>query len=139
MHNQMAHGIVSIDERRGWHVADGADGRARVDAARPQSLHVKGKTHHAMRIAAAQIGLGHERGDELGVILRQPRSVQHTLNETAKRVCANARYLAVNPRVFIGHQPLRGALQSRSSNLCNAKVCRRSNIIARKHAAILEF
>jgi hypothetical protein len=44
-------------------------------------------------IAAAQIGLDHEAGDDVGITGRKPDSFEGALDEGRQRRCCNARHI----------------------------------------------
>ena len=60
-HHQMAHAVVAVDQRRRRPVADDADVRLGIDAAGADAADIERQPDDAMGIAAAQVGLDHER------------------------------------------------------------------------------
>ena len=81
-HDEMAHGVVAIDERGARALLYQANIRARLDTSCLEAPQIERKANHAVGIAAAQIGLDHQAGDNLGVFRGKPGSLEGALDES---------------------------------------------------------
>src|ERR1700745_513445 len=77
----MAHAVLAVDERGGRTLLYDADMRTRVDPARLEASQIKRQADHAMRVAAAQIGLDHQSRDNLRLRGGQTGSLESALDE----------------------------------------------------------
>ena len=90
-HHQMPHAVVAVDQGRGRPVADDADIGLGIDAAGADAAQVKRQPDHAMRVAAAQIGLDHEICKGLRVVRRHAGRGEDADDEGGEAFGWNAR------------------------------------------------
>ena len=90
-HDQVAHGIVAVDERGRGPVADHADVGLGVDAAGANAADIERQPDHAVGVAAAQIRLDHQSGDGFRVLRRQAGRREGADDERGKAIGRNAR------------------------------------------------
>jgi hypothetical protein len=67
--DQMAHAVVSIDQRSGRRAARHGDIGPRIGGAELEPLHVLRQAEDAVRVGADEVGLQHQLGDLTGVAL----------------------------------------------------------------------
>src|SRR5579863_5149392 len=70
-HDQVSHGVVTVEQRGGRLFTDDADVRPGVDASALNALHVLGQAKDAVAFRAASIGFRYEDSDPAGVCLRK--------------------------------------------------------------------
>ena len=93
-HDQMAHAVVAVDERGGRTLLYDVYMRTRVDPARLEAPQIKRQADHAVRVAAAQIGLDHQSGGNLRIRGGKTGSLEGALDESRQRRRRDTRRIA---------------------------------------------
>ena len=81
-HDQMAHAVIAVDKRGGRTLLHDPDVRTRVDPARLEAPQIERQPDHAVRVAAAQIGLDHQPRDNLRIIGGKSGSLEGAHDES---------------------------------------------------------
>src|SRR5262249_61732697 len=79
---EVPHAVVAIDERGARALLYQANIRTRLDTSRLEAPQIKRQANDPVGIAAAQIGLDHQAGDNLGVFRGKPGSLEGALDES---------------------------------------------------------
>ena len=90
-HDQVADAVVAVDEGGGRPLLHDSDIGTRVDSARLEASQIERQANHAVGIAAAQIGLDHQIGDNLRVVGAKAGGLQRALDESRQRRRRDAR------------------------------------------------
>ena len=101
-HHQMADAVVAIDQRGRRPLPHDADIRTRIDPARLQAPRIDRQADHAVGIRAAQIGLDHQAGEDIGVVGRQAGGLEGALDERHQDCSRDARHVACTRRFCFG-------------------------------------
>ena len=93
-HDEVTDAVAAVDEGGSRALLHDADNRTRRDPARLQAPQVKRQADHAVGIAAAQIGLDHQPGDDVRIFGGKPGGLEGTRDEDCELRCRNTRHFA---------------------------------------------
>jgi hypothetical protein len=92
-HDEVADAVVAVDEGGGRPLPHDTDIGTRLDPARLEAPQIERQADHAVGIAAAQIGLDHQIGDNVRVFGPKAGSLEGALDERRQRRRRDARRL----------------------------------------------
>src|SRR5258708_687855 len=91
-HDQMAYGVVAVHESRAGLIIQDSNVGPGIDGAALNLFHVLWQAEHAVGVAPARIGFGHEGGHLTRVIGRNPRGRQCSRNKFNQGCDRNERH-----------------------------------------------
>jgi len=92
-HDQVPHGVVTVEQGAGWMVLHQAQLRLQIDPARAKTAHILRKSEDAVPVGPARVGEHHQVRRPARALIVQPDAGQDLGNECLKPLDGKSAHL----------------------------------------------